>query len=92
MSDDDDMNAAAWLRSLARSYSDGVAGMEPADHPAWDIANEIDRLRAINAKLVEALEALIDPKNEAIEHDAWAHKLRNDARAAIAKAKAELFP
>jgi hypothetical protein len=38
-------DSAKWLRNLARNYADGVPGMTPSDHPAWDIANEVERLR-----------------------------------------------
>jgi hypothetical protein len=39
-------DSAEWLRNLARNYADGVPGMSPEDHPAWEIADEIERLHA----------------------------------------------
>lgn len=35
------------LRNLARNYADGVAGMSPQNHFAWDAADEIERLQEI---------------------------------------------
>ena len=34
------------LRLFAENYADGVAGMTPQDHFAWEAADEIERLRA----------------------------------------------
>jgi hypothetical protein len=39
-------NSAEWLRNLARNYADGVPGMKPEDHYAWDIAIEVEQLQA----------------------------------------------
>jgi hypothetical protein len=46
--------SAEWLRNLARNYADGVPGMAPQEHPAWDIAAEIERLT--EAELLRATE------------------------------------
>lgn len=44
-------NSIEWLRNLARNTADGIAGMTPQDHPAWEIAAEIKRLQAEIADL-----------------------------------------
>ena len=44
-------DSVEWLRNLARNYADGVPGMEPQDHHAWAIADEIERLLADKAAI-----------------------------------------
>ena len=34
------------LRALARNFADGVAGMQPQDHLAWEAAEEFEQLLA----------------------------------------------
>jgi hypothetical protein len=59
------MTSAEWLRNLARNYADGVPGMKPEDHYAWDVAAEVEQLEAaMVAAIKEDYQAADGP-------DAW---------------------
>lgn len=61
-------DSAEWLRNLARNYADGVPGMTPQDHHAWQIADEIERLQYALVLRNEQINRLKH------ERDDWARK------------------